>query len=131
MVSLFRHNIPAATLLQLLIEAGLFFFAVLIAVKLHRHAATLSEPAVFAPATLFACLMVCVNGAFGLYRRDQRLDFVNFVARSVVALFVGFVVSYVTFGVLPYGSSSTWCAITRPASAYSTVNQSASWKMLP
>jgi sugar transferase (PEP-CTERM system associated) len=45
-----------------------------------------------------------VNGAFGLYRRDQRLDFVNFVARSIVALFVGFVVSYVAFGAFPYGT---------------------------
>ena len=104
MVNLFRHNIPAATLLQLLIEGALFFVAVLVAVKLHRHAATLSEPAVLAPALIFACLMVCVNGAFGLYRRDQRLDFVNFVARAIVALFVGFVVSYVTFGMFPYGS---------------------------
>jgi len=103
MVNLFRHHVPAATLVQLFIEAGLFFLAVLIAVKLHRHAATLSEPAVFAPAFLFACLMVCVNGAFGLYRRDQRLDFVSFVARAIVALFVGFVVAYVTFGMLPYG----------------------------
>jgi sugar transferase (PEP-CTERM system associated) len=103
MVNLFRHNIPAATLLQLLIEAGLFFFAVLIAVKLHRHAATVSELAILAPAAIFAALMVCVNGAFGLYRRDKPLDFVNFVARSVVALFVGFVVSYVAFGVFPYG----------------------------
>lgn len=104
MVNLFRHNIPAATLLQLLIEAGLFFLAVFVAVKLHRHSATLSEPAVLAPAAIFAVLMVCVNGAFGLYRRDQRLDFVNFVARSSVALFVGFVVAYVTFGAFPYGN---------------------------
>jgi sugar transferase (PEP-CTERM system associated) len=104
MVNLFRHNIPAATLLQLLIEAGLFFFAVFVAVKLHRHAATLTEPAVLAPAAIFAVLMVCVNGAFGLYRRDRQLDFVNFVARSIVALFVGFAVSYVAFGAFPYGN---------------------------
>ncbi len=104
MVNLFRHNIPAATLLQLLIEAGLFFCAVFIAVKLHRHAATLTESAILAPAVVFAVLMVCVNGAFGLYRRDQQLDFVNFVARSIVALFVGFVVAYVAFGAFPYGS---------------------------
>jgi sugar transferase (PEP-CTERM system associated) len=104
MVNLFRHNIPAATLLQLLIEAALFFLAVLVAVKLHRHAATLTEPAVLAPAAIFAGLMVCVNGAFGLYRRDQRLDFVNFVARAIVALFVGFSVSYVAFGAFPYGN---------------------------
>ena len=103
MVNLFRHNVPAATLLQLLIEAGLFFCAVFIAVKLHRHAAMLTESAVLAPAVVFAVLMVCVNGAFGLYRRDQQLDFVNFVARSIVALFVGFVVAYVAFGALPYG----------------------------
>jgi sugar transferase (PEP-CTERM system associated) len=103
MVNLFRHNIPAATLLQLLIEAGLFFFAVFVAVKLNQHVTTLSEPAILAPATIFAILMVCVNGAFGLYRRDRRLDFVNFAARSIVALFVGFVVSYVTFGAFPYG----------------------------
>jgi len=104
MVNLFRHYIPAATLLQLLIEAGLFFFAVFIAVKLHHHASTLTEPAVLAPAAVFAVLMVCVNGAFGLYRRDQQLDFVSFVARSIVALFIGFVVSYVTFGAFPYGN---------------------------
>jgi sugar transferase (PEP-CTERM system associated) len=104
MVNVFRHYIPAATLLQLLIEAGLFFFAVLVAVKLHRYAAPLSEPAVFGAAAIFAVLMVCVNGAFGLYRRDRHLDFVNFVARSIVALFVGFAVAYVAFGAFPYSS---------------------------
>jgi sugar transferase (PEP-CTERM system associated) len=104
MVNLFRHHIPAATLLQLLIEAGLFFCAVFLAVKLHDHAATLAEPAVLAPAAIFAVLMVCVNGAFGLYRRDQRLGFVNFVARAIVALFVGFVVAYAAFGMFPYGA---------------------------
>jgi sugar transferase (PEP-CTERM system associated) len=103
MVNLFRHNIPAATLLQLLIEAGLFFFTVLVAVKLQRHAAILSEPGILAPAAIFAALMVCINGAFGLYRRDYRLDFVNFVARSIVALFVGFLVSYAAFGAFRYG----------------------------
>jgi len=82
----------------------LFFLAVFVAVKLHRHGATLTEPAVLAPAVIFAALMVCVNGAFGLYRRDQQLDFVNFVARSIVALFVGFIVSYVAFGAFPYGN---------------------------
>src|SRR5262245_66251072 len=107
MVNLFRHHVPTATLLQLLVEAGLFFLAVLIAVKLHRHAPTLSEPAVFAPALLFACLMVCVNGAFGLYRRDQRLDLVSFVTRAIVALFVGAMVAYVTFGMLAYGGIFT------------------------
>jgi FlaA1/EpsC-like NDP-sugar epimerase len=104
MVNLFRHHIPAATLLQLLIEAGLFFFAVLVAVKLHRYAAPLSEPAVFGAATVFAVLMVCVNGVCGLYRRDRQLDFVNFVARSIVALFVGFAVAYVAFGAFPYSN---------------------------
>ncbi|MGH8682020.1 MAG: TIGR03013 family XrtA/PEP-CTERM system glycosyltransferase [Burkholderiales bacterium] len=103
MVNFFRHHVPAATLLQLLIEGGLFVCAVFVAVKLHRHSATLTEPAVLAPAAIFAGLMVCVNGALGLYRRDQKLDFVNFVARSIVALFVGFVVSYVAFGAFPYG----------------------------
>jgi sugar transferase (PEP-CTERM system associated) len=102
MVHLFRHHIPAATLLQLLIEAGLFFCAVLVAVKLHRYGATLQEPAVLLPAAIFAGFMVCLNGALGLYRRDQRLDFVNFFARSIVALFVGFVVAYTAFGVSPY-----------------------------
>jgi sugar transferase (PEP-CTERM system associated) len=104
MVNLFRHYVPAHTILQLLLEGALFFCAVVLALKLNGHGYTVSGVSVVMPALVFAVMMVCVNSALGLYRREQKLDFVGVFARATAALFVGFVSCYFVFELFPYGN---------------------------
>jgi sugar transferase (PEP-CTERM system associated) len=104
MVNLFRHYVPVHTILQLLLEGALFFCAVVLALKLNGHGYTVSGLSAVAPAIIFAVLMVCVNSALGLYRRDQAHDFVSLFARAVAALFVGFISCYFVFELFPYGN---------------------------
>jgi sugar transferase (PEP-CTERM system associated) len=104
MVNLFRHYVPVHTVLQLLLEGMLFFCAVVLALKLNGHGYTVSGLSVIAPAVIFAVLMVCVNSALGLYRREQAHDFVSLFTRAVAALFVGFISCYFVFELFPYGN---------------------------
>jgi len=104
MVSLFRHYVPVHIVLQLLLEGILFFCAVVLALKLNRQGYTVSGLDTVIPALVFALLMVCVNSALGLYRREQNHDFVGLFMRAVAALFVGFVSCYAVFDLFPYGN---------------------------
>ena len=104
MVNLFRHYVPVFTIIQLLLEGALFFVAVVLALRLHREGYTVSGLNAIAPALVFATLMVCVNSALGLYRRDQKLDFVALFVRAVAALFIGFISCYLVFDFFPYGN---------------------------
>jgi sugar transferase (PEP-CTERM system associated) len=103
MVSLFRHYVSVATIVQLAIEGCLFFLAVLFAVGLQRNGMTASAESFAVPAIVFAVVMVCVNTAFGLYRRDHPLEFTALVARATAAFGVGFGVAYVLFVFFPQG----------------------------
>lgn len=103
MVSLFRHYVPLATILQLALEAGLFFAAILLAVIVQAHGAYNSSLPIL-PAFAFAGLMVCVNSALGLYRRDNALSFARIAPRVLVALLIGFPIAYMLFFALPQGS---------------------------
>ncbi|MEP7183470.1 MAG: TIGR03013 family XrtA/PEP-CTERM system glycosyltransferase, partial [Betaproteobacteria bacterium] len=55
------------------------------------------------PAFVFAVLMVCLNGAFGLYRRDRKIDFGVYIARLFLALLIGAPISYAVAELLPGG----------------------------
>jgi sugar transferase (PEP-CTERM system associated) len=101
MVTLFRHHVSVATLVQLVIEALLFFMAVLGAVRFSREGLLLPPESLLAPAAAFAVVMVCVNAALGLYRRDARLQLPALAARAVVAVVVGFVAAYALFVFFP------------------------------
>ena len=58
-----------------------------------------------APALLFATLMVFLNGAFGLYRRDQKLPFGTYVGRLFLAMLIGAPLAYVAANLFPGGDS--------------------------
>ncbi|HKO87471.1 MAG TPA: TIGR03013 family XrtA/PEP-CTERM system glycosyltransferase [Burkholderiales bacterium] len=103
MVNLFRHYVPLATILQLALEAGLFFAAILLAVMMQTHSTLLSSSLPILPAFAFAALMVCVNSALGLYRRDSAPSFSHMAPRLLVALLIGFPLAYALFSALPHG----------------------------
>ncbi len=103
MVSFFRHHVSIATLLQLVLEGGLFFLAVVIAVVAQQQGAVAEPGVAIMPALLFAGLMVSVNSAFGLYTRSQALVWSSLVARALLALLVGAPIAYVVYFVLPNG----------------------------
>lgn len=101
MSSPFRQTVGSATLLQLGLELGWLFAAVFLALKYHSSLPTLNG---VVPALVFALLMVSLNGAFGLYRRDRRLAFSEYVVRESLALLIGFPIAYLTARILPDGS---------------------------
>ena len=87
MVSLFRHHVSIATLVQLLLEGCLFFLAVLAAAGLHRDGGMpVASESLLAPAAAFALVMVCVNAALGLYRRDAPLALRALAGRALAAV---------------------------------------------
>ncbi len=102
MISLFRHYVPIATLLQLALEGGVFFVAMLLAISIQTQGgATAGSP--LSAAFSFAGLMVCVNASLGLYRRESVPSLSRFAPRLLVALLIGFPISYLLFFALPNG----------------------------
>lgn len=90
-------------MLQIVLEALLFFIAVVAAIKLHRIHYALPGLNITIPAVIFSLLMVGVSSVLGLYRSDHRLTFGTFFARTVLALAVSFVAAYVVFGFIRHG----------------------------
>ena len=87
--------------LQLWLELGWLVAAVVLAV---RYYSDLSSLSVFTPALVFALLMVGLNAAFGLYRRDHRLAFGEYAVRQSSALVIGLPAAYAVSHALPGGA---------------------------
>ncbi len=104
MVRLFSHYIPFGTLLQIAIDAGLLFGAILMAMLLQTTDVASSFSAVLLPASLFAVVMTLMISVLGLYRRDLAHPFHDVVARILMAFLIGFPVSYGAFYLLPSGT---------------------------
>ena len=104
MINAFRSNLSGATLLQLGAELSWLVLAAVAALWLHDSRATMVVNAL-APALLFAVLMVFLNGAFGLYRRDQKLPFGMYVGRLFLAMLIGAPIAYLAANLLPGGDS--------------------------
>src|SRR5438034_3258820 len=100
MTGLLRQHGGGAALLQLGLELGWLVAAVVLAVRYHSALSSLN---VVAPALVFAVLMVCLNAAFGLYRRDRPLPFGEYVVRQAAALVIGLPIIYVSSHLLPGG----------------------------
>jgi sugar transferase (PEP-CTERM system associated) len=103
MGNLLRQHRGGATLLLLGVELGWLAAAVILAVRYSNDQSTLSSLKVAACALVFALLVVCLNAAFGLYRRDPRLPFGEYVLRQSAALAIGLPIAYVASLVLPGG----------------------------
>lgn len=102
MINLLRQNITGATLLQLGADLSCLFFAVILAIRLHGYRNPPFESLVV-PALAFAVLIVCLNGALGLYRRDRKLVFAAHVGWIFFALLLGVPAAYLLALLLPSG----------------------------
>ena len=87
-------------MLQLGLELGWLVAAVVLVV---RYQSALPSLSVLAPALGFALLMIGLNAAFGLYRRDRQLPFGEYVLRQAAALGIGLPIAYVSLHILPSG----------------------------
>jgi sugar transferase (PEP-CTERM system associated) len=101
MLNFLQKNIPGITLLQLTSDALCAAVAVLLALRFRGYGYVnyplMSE---LAPACIFAVTTVCLNGAFGLYRRDRKLAFRQQVARMFFAAAVGAPPAYLVASLL-------------------------------
>ena len=70
-MAVLRQYLSVAAVGQLLLEAAWFVAAMFLAVGLQRHGRGLSD-VMFAPALVFAALVVAANGLAGLYRSDRK-----------------------------------------------------------
>jgi sugar transferase (PEP-CTERM system associated) len=102
LLSFFRQSLSIATVLQLTVETSWLFLAGVMVMRFQdgRSIPTLS---VVAPALVFAVLMVVLNGAFGLYRRSDKLSSGAYALRVVLALAVAVMIAYASAEVLPGG----------------------------
>ena len=96
MVNLLRYHASVAALGQLMVDVGLFFAALLLAVFLQRPS-TQPLMSMLPSALLFACVMALMNAAFGLYRREPPLEDGAFVRRAILAMLIGFPIAYALY----------------------------------
>lgn len=106
MVRVFRHHIPVGTIIQLLADAGIFLGSVLLSVYVQLAPYGASASAVFEAGVVFALLMLALNSAFGLYRRDEAVTFAVVVGRLLLALALGSPLAYLLFYLMPGGQSA-------------------------
>jgi len=95
-------SVSGATVLQQLAEAFLVVVAVLFAFQL-RGFPVVPHLSTIAPALLFAVLMVLLQGAFGLYRRDHRLGIGTYAVRLFLCMLIGAPIAYLMANFLPGG----------------------------
>ena len=100
MNSLLRQHGAGAAFVQLGLELGWLVAAVILAVRFNSALPSLN---VVEPALLFAALMVGLNVAFGLYRRDRQFTFGEYVLRQSAALAIGLPIIYLSSQLLPGG----------------------------
>src|SRR5260221_11827980 len=99
--SLLRRNLSGATLFQLGADASWLFIAVILAL---HYSGKLATPSIFLPAFVFAVLVVSLNGAFGLYRRDTKPSFPPRVLRAGFSLLLRGAIAFYFSRPLPPGA---------------------------
>jgi sugar transferase (PEP-CTERM system associated) len=98
--SVLRQNVSSATLFQLGAELS-WLFATIVLV-LHLGGRAHGEPSDIALlAFFFAAIIVCLNGAFGVYRRTQRLSTGAYFVRVVLAPAIGIPLAFFGAQLLP------------------------------
>ena len=102
MVNQSRWNVSGATVFQLVAEIFMVVVAVLFALQL-RGISIIPVLNTITPAIVFAVLMVLLQGAFGLYRRDRRLGIGTYAVRLFVCILIGAPIAYLTADLLPGG----------------------------
>jgi len=87
--SALRQNVSGATLFQLGAELSWLFAAILLVVRLDGKPSGVEHLDVALIAFFFAATIVCLNGAFGIYRRTQTLSTGEYVVRVIMAPAIG------------------------------------------
>jgi len=96
----FRQNISGATLFQLVAELSWLFAAFVLAVE-YGGQSTGDRSDIALIALLFAATIICLNGAFGLYRRGHSLSAGAYLLRVVLAPAIGIPLAFVAAQLLP------------------------------
>ncbi len=103
MISFLRQSMTAAMLLQFAIELAWLFGIGVLAIHIQDGMTKpLSHAA--APALAFAVVMVILNGAFGIYRCQEKLSSAAYVLRLCLAPAIGIPLAYLFVEVLPGGN---------------------------
>jgi sugar transferase (PEP-CTERM system associated) len=96
MVNLLRYHASVGALGQLMVDVGLFFAALLVAVFLQRPS-TQPLMSILPSAFLFGTVMALMNAVFGLYRREPPLEDGAFVRRAILSMLIGFPIAYAIY----------------------------------
>lgn len=102
MFSGLRSYVSGATVLQLGAELACLCLAGIAALWLQGHLFVVDERSIV-PALIFPVVTVCLNWAFGLYRRDRELSIPAYVGRLVPALLIAAPTAYLVAGFMPGG----------------------------
>lgn len=100
MFNVLRQNVSRATLFQLGAELCWLFAAILLVLRMDGIQVDAHSEAVLL-AFLFAATMVCLNGAFGLYRRSQALSAGGYLVRVILAPAIGIPLAYLAAQIIP------------------------------
>ncbi|HVF65622.1 MAG TPA: TIGR03013 family XrtA/PEP-CTERM system glycosyltransferase [Casimicrobiaceae bacterium] len=97
-----RQNMTLATFMQLVVELSWLVAAGMIAI---HYLVRLGEPLAEAvpSAVTFAVLLVALNAAFGVYRRNDKLASSEYALRVLLAASIGVPIAYLIDGILPVG----------------------------
>jgi sugar transferase (PEP-CTERM system associated) len=101
MLSYFRHSVSGATLFQLAAETSWLFAAIMVVLELKDGYSSMERSDVGLLAFLFALTIICLNGAFGLYRRSQVLSRSAYLLRVLLAPAVGIPLAFLAAQLLP------------------------------
>ena len=101
MFNVLRQNVSGATLFQLAVELSWLFIAILLVVRLDAGPNGVQHSDVALIAFFFAATIICLNGAFGLYRRSQTLSKGAYIVRVILAPAVGIPLAFLGAQLLP------------------------------
>jgi sugar transferase (PEP-CTERM system associated) len=97
--ALFKQNVSRATLVQLVAELSWLYAAFVTA--LHFAGESSDSEGIGVVALLFAAAIICLNGAFGLYRRTYSLSAGAYLLRAVLAPLIGILLAFVAARFIP------------------------------
>ena len=100
MFSLLRQNVSSATLFQLGAELSWLFAAIMLVLRMDGEQGVAHSDAALL-AFLFALTIICLNGAFGLYRRAQKLSAGAYFLRIVLAPAIGIPLAFLVAHWMP------------------------------
>jgi sugar transferase (PEP-CTERM system associated) len=100
-----RQNVSRATLFQLAAELSWLFVAILLVLRFEGKP-VIEQSDVALVALFFAVTMVSLNGAFGVYRRGEKLSVGEYMTRVLLAPAIGIPLGYLCVQLMPGQVSS-------------------------